>query len=280
MPDLELGQVADAWLRSIVETVRGRSIPVASLLAEATPTELAGDTLTLEFPAGNDFHRQQIAEPQNIGLLRDALYEVTGKRLTVVLEAGDTEATADEDDEPKSEDDFISTLKETFDAREVDERMSFDMNKMLREAQRMQEELVKAQEEAATEVVEASAGGGMVTVKANGAGEVVSITIDPRAIDPDDPELLADMILAAVNEALRSARGLMESKMSGLMPAASATSAACFPAASRGCRGSARVGLARDTRRDTKPFARHATCEGPQDEGPRAPARPSQLGVA
>jgi len=96
--------------------------------------------------------------------------------------------------------------------------MSFDMNKMLREAQRMQEELVKAQEEAATEVVEASAGGGMVTVKASGAGEVIAITIDPRAIDPDDPELLADMILAAVNEALRSARGLMESKMSGLIP--------------------------------------------------------------
>jgi hypothetical protein len=115
--------VADAWQRSIVETVRGRSIPVASLLAEATPTELAGDTLTLEFPAGNDFHRQQIAEPQNIGLLRDALYEVTGKRLTVVLEAGETDAApADEDDEPKSEEDWISSLKETFDAREVDDQ--------------------------------------------------------------------------------------------------------------------------------------------------------------
>jgi DNA polymerase III subunit gamma/tau len=120
-PDLELGQVADAWQRSIVETVRGHSIPVASLLAEATPTELAGDTLTLEFPAGNDFHRQQIAEPQNIGLLRDALYEVTGKRLTVVLEAGESEAPADEVDEPKSEEDWISSLKETFDAREVEE---------------------------------------------------------------------------------------------------------------------------------------------------------------
>ena len=48
--------------------------------------------------------------------------------------------------------------------------------------------------------------------------DVVSITIDPKAIDPDDPELLADLVLAAVNEALRSARGLMESKMSGLMP--------------------------------------------------------------
>jgi DNA-binding YbaB/EbfC family protein len=92
------------------------------------------------------------------------------------------------------------------------------MNKMLREAQRMQEELAKAQEDAAKEIVEATAGGGMVTVKANGAGEVVEITIDPKAIDPDDPELLADMVLAAINEALRSAQGLMQSKMSGLLP--------------------------------------------------------------
>jgi DNA-binding YbaB/EbfC family protein len=96
--------------------------------------------------------------------------------------------------------------------------MSFDMNKMLQQAQKMQEDLAKAQEEAASEVVEASAGGGMVTVKANGAGEVLEIRIDPRAIDPDDPELLADMILAAVNEALRSAQGLMQSKMSGIVP--------------------------------------------------------------
>ncbi len=96
--------------------------------------------------------------------------------------------------------------------------MSFDMNRMLREAQRMQEELAKAQADAAKEIVEASAGGGMVTVKANGAGEIVEIAIDPRAIDPDDPELLADMVLAAVNEALRSAQGLMQSKVSGLLP--------------------------------------------------------------
>jgi DNA-binding YbaB/EbfC family protein len=96
--------------------------------------------------------------------------------------------------------------------------MSFDMSKMLQEAQRMQAELQKAQEEAASEVVEASAGGGMITVKANGAGEIVAIVIDPRAIDPDDPELLSDLVLAAVNEALRSARGLMESKMAGLVP--------------------------------------------------------------
>ncbi|MCS7006812.1 MAG: YbaB/EbfC family nucleoid-associated protein [Thermoleophilia bacterium] len=96
--------------------------------------------------------------------------------------------------------------------------MKFDMAKMLQEAQRMQAELQRAQEEAASELVEASAGGGMVRVQANGAGEIVSIAIDPKAIDPDDPELLADLVLAAVNEALRSARSLMESKMSGLLP--------------------------------------------------------------
>jgi nucleoid-associated protein EbfC len=93
-----------------------------------------------------------------------------------------------------------------------------DLNALMKQAQQMQEQVLRAQEEAKQQVVEASAGGGMVTVKANGAGEVVSITIDPRAIDPDDPELLADIVLAAVNEALRSARALMESKMAGLMP--------------------------------------------------------------
>ena len=119
--DLELEQVADAWQHSVVEAVRGRSIPVASLLTEATPTVLVGDTLTLEFPAGADFHRRQIAEPQNISLLRDALYEVTGRKLAVVLETGEAEeGAAERDDEPMSEEDVISLLKETLDAHEVE----------------------------------------------------------------------------------------------------------------------------------------------------------------
>jgi DNA polymerase III subunit gamma/tau len=119
-PDLELDQVADAWQRSVVETVRERSIPVASLLAEATPTGLAGDTLTLEFPAGADFHRRQIAEPQNIGLLRDALFEVTGRKLAVVLETGEGEALEEADEEPLGEDRLIEALKDQFDATEVE----------------------------------------------------------------------------------------------------------------------------------------------------------------
>jgi DNA-binding YbaB/EbfC family protein len=88
-----------------------------------------------------------------------------------------------------------------------------DMNKMLEQVQQMQEQMQKAQEELKTETVQATAGGGMVTVTATGGGEIKEIKIDPKAIDPDDPEMLEDMVLAAVNEALRSAQGLMETKL-------------------------------------------------------------------
>jgi len=90
-----------------------------------------------------------------------------------------------------------------------------DMNKMLEQVQQMQAQMAKVQEELANETVEASAGGGMVTVKATGALEIKEIKISPEAIDPDDPELLADMVLAAVNEALRSAQSLAQSKLGG-----------------------------------------------------------------
>jgi hypothetical protein len=121
-PPVELEQVAEAWDRGILDAVRERSIPVASLLTEARPTDLAEDTLTLEFPAGADFHRRQVAEPQNIGLLRDALYEVTGRKLAVVLESREADGEADpaDDDEPAGEDLFIAALKERFDAEEVE----------------------------------------------------------------------------------------------------------------------------------------------------------------
>lgn len=94
--------------------------------------------------------------------------------------------------------------------------MGMDMEKMLQQVGQMQEQMQKAQNELASETVEATAGGGMVTVTANGAGEIKQIKIDPKAIDPNDPEILEDMILAAVNEAIRSARSLMESKLGGL----------------------------------------------------------------
>ena len=95
--------------------------------------------------------------------------------------------------------------------------MKMDMNKMLQQVQQMQADMARAQEELANETVEASAGGGMVRVKATGAGEIVEVKIAPEAIDPDDPEMLEDLVLAAVNEALRNAQDLMQSKLGGAM---------------------------------------------------------------
>jgi|SRR5579862_2651842 len=86
------------------------------------------------------------------------------------------------------------------------------MNKLMQQAAQMQEQVQRMQEEAVNETAEATAGGGMVKVKANGAGEILSIAIAPEAIDPEDPEALADLVLAGVNEALRSARAAVEAK--------------------------------------------------------------------
>lgn len=90
-----------------------------------------------------------------------------------------------------------------------------NMQQMLKQMQRMQAEVARAQEELAVAEVEASAGGGMVTVKVTGALVVKEVRIDPAAIDPEDPELLADMVVAATNEALRAAQELAAEKMGG-----------------------------------------------------------------
>jgi DNA-binding YbaB/EbfC family protein len=88
--------------------------------------------------------------------------------------------------------------------------------KMLKQVQKMQADMAKIQEDLANEVVEASAGGGMVTVQVSGALEIKGIKIDPAAVDPDDVEMLEDMVLAATNEALRSAQELANRRLGGL----------------------------------------------------------------
>jgi DNA-binding YbaB/EbfC family protein len=89
---------------------------------------------------------------------------------------------------------------------------SFDMDKLMQQAAQMQEQMARMQQEAEQETAQSSVGGGLVKVTANGAGEVVAIEISKDAIDPDDPEALADLVLAGVNEALRSARAGVEAK--------------------------------------------------------------------
>ena len=88
-----------------------------------------------------------------------------------------------------------------------------NMNQMLKQVQQMQEQMAKAQEELKSETVEATAGGGTVTVVMTGEMKVSEVRIDPAAVDPDDVELLQDLVLAAFNEALRSAQELQTRKL-------------------------------------------------------------------
>ena len=94
--------------------------------------------------------------------------------------------------------------------------MNPNYQKMMKQVQKMQADMAKMQEELANEVVEASAGGGMVTVQVTGGIEMKSIKIDPAAVDPEDVEMLEDMIMAAANEALRSATELANRKLGGI----------------------------------------------------------------
>jgi nucleoid-associated protein EbfC len=91
-----------------------------------------------------------------------------------------------------------------------------NMQQLLKQAQKMQQDMMAAQETLKHEVVDASAGGGMVTVEVTGDLVVKSIKIDQQAVDPDDVELLQDMVLAATNEAIRAAQELAASKLGGL----------------------------------------------------------------
>ncbi len=98
----------------------------------------------------------------------------------------------------------------------------FGMGDILKQAQKMQEKMQRVQDELADKQVEGSAGGGMVTVTANGKQEIVGITIDKQVIDPDDPEMLEDLVVAAVNQSLEKAQELANDEMGkvagGMMP--------------------------------------------------------------
>ena len=91
-----------------------------------------------------------------------------------------------------------------------------NMNNLMKQAQKMQKRMLEIQEELASRTVEATVGGGMVTAVANGQQELVALTISPDVVDPDDVEMLEDLIVAAVNEARHQAQELMTQEMGKL----------------------------------------------------------------
>jgi DNA polymerase-3 subunit gamma/tau len=121
-PSLELERLQEAWPRSVLPAVEARSIPLAAIVREARPTTLAGDLLTIEFPAEAEFHRKLVEEEKNAAMLADALYEVTGRRLRLAFSLGEPRRKPEPAQEQVvGEEELVALLKETFDAREVEE---------------------------------------------------------------------------------------------------------------------------------------------------------------
>jgi DNA polymerase-3 subunit gamma/tau len=121
-PSLAFEQLQEAWQRSVLPAVQERSIPAESVLREARPIALADDELTLEFPAEAEFHRRLAEDPKNANVLREALYQVTGRKLGVLFVLGDKRGQEEPAEHTApSEEDLVALFKETFDAREVDE---------------------------------------------------------------------------------------------------------------------------------------------------------------
>jgi DNA polymerase III subunit gamma/tau len=120
-PPVELAQLRDAWSRTVLPAVEQRSIPTASVLREAHPVELAGDRLTVEFPAAASFHRKLAEEPKNATVLEEALREVTGRSFALAFSVGEGVAEEPVEEAPASEEEILALMRETFDAKEVEE---------------------------------------------------------------------------------------------------------------------------------------------------------------
>jgi DNA polymerase III subunit gamma/tau len=118
--DVDLEQIQHAWQQAVLPAVADRSIPTASVLGEAKPSGLDGDRLVVEFPPAASFHRNLAEEPKNAELLADVLYEITGRRLAVEFVLGEGSHEEPEEEVPATEEEIISLMKSTFDAREVD----------------------------------------------------------------------------------------------------------------------------------------------------------------
>jgi DNA polymerase-3 subunit gamma/tau len=120
-PPLELQQLQEAWQRAVLTAVEERSIPAASMYREARPVALEEDRLTVEFPGEAEFHRKLAEDPKNATILREALYDVTGRKLAVAFTLGERSRPEEVEERSLDENELVALLKETFDAKEVDD---------------------------------------------------------------------------------------------------------------------------------------------------------------
>ena len=235
---VDFERISGLWPAVLDQVRESGSELLSTVFAAARPVAVDVERAVLEvgFPASAAFNKRKAEAQEARERLAEAVKTIVGERLRpiYVLLEGDEEAAPGGAEPPLSEEELIELLRSEFDAEEFEgsrrkggrgmTRMpnpgrgpgGLDLNAMMKQVQQMQAEMMEAQEKLKDEVVEASAGGGMVKVKMSGDLRLLEIAIDPEAIDPEDAELLQDMVMAAVNEAIRSAQELATSKLGGI----------------------------------------------------------------
>ena len=221
---LDLDGFAELW-PAVIESIQGERPLLAEHLKVARPSALGDGELTLAWAETHGLSRRKAEDPPNRELIGRAIRAVTGAslRLAHEMRAADAPALTRSDAVGGRADRALRGRvrgRDPAGARRRDQARGDllmppqpNMQQMLKQVQKMQAEMMAAQESLKDERVEASAGGGMVKVVATGELAIESITIDPAAVDPEDVEMLQDTVLAAVNEALRAAQELAASKM-------------------------------------------------------------------
>ena len=224
----DLDGMAAIW-PAVRDAVCAENQMVGIAISDARPVELRENELVVAFAREDRFNQRQAALPEHRAIVEDAVRGLAGRALRVSFELRDLD--------PENAEAVAETALGGRDRRALRDRVRCpgdrprprrregrrglmpqppNMQQMMRQVQKMQQDMLEAQEALKHEEVEASAGGGMVKVKVSGDLIVKSIVIAPEAIDPDDPDLLQDMVLAAVNEGMRAAQELQQSKLGGL----------------------------------------------------------------
>ena len=228
--DLDLDSVTELW-PAVLDDLRERRPMLHAALEHARPSALEDNELTIAWAQSADFYRRKAEEPACREQIADAIRTVTGSSLRLAY------ALADEHELPRRGGRAHPlgrrahrSLHARVRRRGASSRRGVlmpqppNLDALLQQAQKMQQEMMEAQEKLKDERIEATAGGGMVKVVMTGDLEVKELTIDPDAVDPEDVEMLQDMVMAAINEAMRQASDLQAKAagggMGGMDPAA------------------------------------------------------------
>ena len=218
--ELSLEAFAELW-PAVLQSLEAEAPMLAALLESARPADLGGGDLTLAWPESSGFFKRKAEDPANQELIGHAIRAVTGSSLRLAYELrSDGELAARARAPAALRGGARQPLRGRVRRRGAAARGGAhlmpqppNLNKMLEQAQAMLAQQQEAQEKLKEERVEATAGGGMVRIVMTGDLRVETLTIDPDAVDPEDVEMLQDMVIAAVNEALRSAEELQQKSM-------------------------------------------------------------------